>query len=281
MTDLLPLRSLERDEFEVSLLRSADADTPAPDAVKKAALALGVPTALLSATSTASATAGVVTAGIGKSFAIGLIAGALLSGGVAGARLYLEPSPAPQRLGASHGTGAQPPVAAKALPPTFAAPPAEVRDPAPPAPGATAPSKPRQPLAEPLAPEAPAPALAPAVATFEVSEASTSAPALSALPPTPSAVAPSLALEIAELDRARTLLAAGQARPAIVVLDGYTARFPSGVLALEAGLLRVEAELARGNRAAAERLGGEIVQRHPGTRYARKVTSLLSGGRTQ
>jgi hypothetical protein len=46
-------------------------------------------------------------------------------------------------------------------------------------------------------------------------------------------------------------------------------------MTLEATVVRVEAELALGNRASAERHAHALIATHPNTGHARKVMSLL------
>jgi hypothetical protein len=78
------------------------------------------------------------------------------------------------------------------------------------------------------------------------------------------------------LDAARRELAAGKARSALAAIDTYRARFPAGSLRTEATVLRVEALLGSGDRAAAEREANAIVRAAPGTRHAARVLDLLA-----
>jgi hypothetical protein len=85
----------------------------------------------------------------------------------------------------------------------------------------------------------------------------------------------SLAQEVRVIDEARQALDAGNASGALASLDGYRARFPNGVLATEAGVLRVKARLLSGDRAGAERDAEVILQRAPRGRYAERIRALL------
>ncbi len=263
MKDLVPLKHENSDGLIAAVLRSADADEAPPQAMKRVAVALGVQASLLTLSATASATAPMAgiagatsLAGVGKALLIGVGAGALVAGG-----LVLKSQESRQ-------TPVEAP-AVSALPSARSVPVHEK------------PTDTGEPLAVSSAP-APAPEVVklprpPAVATaplaFEPvpSGLSEAAPAPSAA----SQTSASIAEEVAELDRARALIATRHPVGALQVLDGYAARWPRGVLALEAAVLRVEAELARGNRAEAERQARVLIANHPNTGYARKVARWL------
>jgi hypothetical protein len=106
----------------------------------------------------------------------------------------------------------------------------------------------------------------------EVSEAKT-APAPQIAQP---AAATTLADEVAALQIARTALAAHDPSGAIVALDRYKSRFPSGKLGPEATVLRIDALNQRGDRAAAAALGDRFLSAHPRSPYADRVRSILS-----
>jgi TolA-binding protein len=99
--------------------------------------------------------------------------------------------------------------------------------------------------------------------------------------PPASAVAPAplrsdtLAAEIVALDQARSALRNRQPARALVALDDYARRFPGGVLAPEAGVLRIEALLADGNRTEAQRFGRQFLAAHPASPLAARVRALL------
>jgi len=84
-----------------------------------------------------------------------------------------------------------------------------------------------------------------------------------------------LAEEVAALDRARRALRAGDTTGAQNALADYERRFPAGVLAPEATLLRVEALLAAGDEAAARRIGEDFLAKGQGGAYVGRMRSLL------
>lgn len=88
-----------------------------------------------------------------------------------------------------------------------------------------------------------------------------------------------LALELEAIDEARGALARGDHALASRLLDRYAARYPKPRLGAEALVLRIETQVAAGNRASAERLGSAFLKRNPNSPYARRVRSLI-GDRT-
>jgi hypothetical protein len=139
-----------------------------------------------------------------------------------------------------------------------AARPAAIEDPVAP----SAPSPP-EPEASPIAP--------PAAATPRLRAAS---PRLALAPPPP---APETSREAAVLGTAiRKLRRQGDARGALAALDEYAATFPGGELGAEADLVRVEALLAIGERAAALRLlDARAVESSPRARQSLLVRGEL------
>ncbi len=87
----------------------------------------------------------------------------------------------------------------------------------------------------------------------------------------------SIAREIEQLDLARARLQRGQARAALDALDAYLREHPAGVLAQEAGLLRIEALAAAGERGAARRHAERFLREHPGSPHASRIRALLGG----
>jgi hypothetical protein len=151
----------------------------------------------------------------------------------------------------------------------------------PTAPAASGALDPMDPLrAEPTAPVAPAATEAPP-APLPGTPAATGT--VAAAPPSslrsaPSATGTSVHAELATLDQARSALAAGQPAQALAILDTYTATYPRAAMAPEATMLRIEALVRAGDRAAAERLGTAFLESHPQSPYAARIRSLL--GRT-
>ncbi|HEU5073285.1 MAG TPA: hypothetical protein VFU02_03915 [Polyangiaceae bacterium] len=84
-----------------------------------------------------------------------------------------------------------------------------------------------------------------------------------------------LPLELEAIDNARKALAQGNAALASRLLDRYAARFPKPRLRAEATVLRIETLIARGDRAAASRLGKAFLQNNSKSPYARRVRSLI------
>jgi hypothetical protein len=88
---------------------------------------------------------------------------------------------------------------------------------------------------------------------------------------------PSLAEEVSVIDEARGALAARDPGAALRALDEHDRRFPRGVLVPEARVLRVEALVLRGDRAAATKLAQPILAHDPKGQYAERLRSLLKG----
>ena len=59
-------------------------------------------------------------------------------------------------------------------------------------------------------------------------------------------------------------------------LDGYDARFPGGLLVPEATVVRIEALVGKGDKAAARRLADVFLRTHPGSPLAARVRSLTN-----
>jgi hypothetical protein len=121
-------------------------------------------------------------------------------------------------------------------------------------------------------PEVPAPVVRP-----EPAAAAAPAPA----PTTPTKVlasaAPiegSLARELRSLDEARSALGRGDATGTLAELDRHDRAFPGGALRTEAKMLRAEALLARGDRAAARKLAAELLARDPSGLHARRLRTI-------
>jgi outer membrane protein assembly factor BamD (BamD/ComL family) len=61
----------------------------------------------------------------------------------------------------------------------------------------------------------------------------------------------------------------------LAALDDYQRRFPRGVLQQEAAMLRIEALLARGDKATARRLSQRFLEQYPRSALAARVKNLL------
>jgi outer membrane protein assembly factor BamD (BamD/ComL family) len=83
------------------------------------------------------------------------------------------------------------------------------------------------------------------------------------------------ASELALLDQARRAIAEGSPARALSILDAYASRYPRGVMAPEASVLRVEALAAAGDRNAVKREGEAFLRANPSSPYAARVQSLI------
>jgi hypothetical protein len=96
-------------------------------------------------------------------------------------------------------------------------------------------------------------------------------------PSTASNVDPeALKAEIALLDSARRALRSGDSKRAERELREHSQRFSSGLLALEADVLRMESLLARGDRQAAAAAARNYLKSHPQSPHAARVRAVLA-----
>ncbi len=86
--------------------------------------------------------------------------------------------------------------------------------------------------------------------------------------------------ELVLLERARQALAQGQAKSALAVLHTYDARHPSGQLAQEAIVLRVQALEARGETREADQLAERFLQRNPASAHAPRIERSTQGSKS-
>lgn len=145
--------------------------------------------------------------------------------------------------------------------------------PAPPPPPPPA----RAPLVAPTPPRAPP---APDTESVTPTDTPTEVAPLPAKAPVPRGAergAESLSLELAALEQSRAALAGRNYSTALRLLDDYARRFPKRRLDSEATVLRIEALAARGDRAAAARIGNQFLATHANSPYARRVRSLIGG----
>jgi outer membrane protein assembly factor BamD (BamD/ComL family) len=89
------------------------------------------------------------------------------------------------------------------------------------------------------------------------------------------APASSLDAQLSSLARARESLAGGRPDAALSSLDDYDARFPGGAFAQEAGVLRVQALVAQGDRAGAQRVAARFLAAYPQSPHAARVRTLV------
>ena len=312
MTELRRLLDGDSDDLALSILRSAEDDSPSRDSLKAAALALGisgtlggsallasglrsaaVPSAAASgahaavgvpaATTVASITVGAIV----KQMAIGVAAGVLAMGGV---QLASE-QPSSSDAKAPKSTVA----AARA-----AAPQAGSRTPGHPreldartaALGGEAVEAPAQPSLDAAAaapvvrrrsmPSASDVSNAPSPTVFQAAETqapvSTAAPAQPVQVPeaekSPVALNKSLAAEVVLLDRARNALLAHNPSGALRALEQYRKERQTAILEPEANVLQIQVLDQLGEHAAAVRLARNFVQAHPESRHADSLRAL-------
>lgn len=234
------LRDETSSDFVQSLLDSAAADVPSPQAEERALRAAERELVLP------------------KAWPRGWVAGGTIVG--IGALLLL--------LGQAY-----PP--AKTNVPAVPAPPSAVPTTATPAIEATPPDPTVAPTitAPPpsVSPSAASPASASARPTMAITTA-TVAP-----PPSASTVAGPMGLkdELALIDEARTDLAQGNAPAALATLGRYDTRFPQGLLREEATAVRIEALFAAGRTNEARTASEAFLREHPASTHAQHVRSLL------
>ena len=102
--------------------------------------------------------------------------------------------------------------------------------------------------------------LAGAVATTAARGSDDSSPAAEAHA---AADAPAMAMQLESIRHARALVAAGDARPALVELDAYETRYPDGIFEEEAMALRVRALRLAADAAGSERERTKLKSRFP------------------
>jgi hypothetical protein len=86
---------------------------------------------------------------------------------------------------------------------------------------------------------------------------------------------PSLSDEVAQLDRARDALVAGDATRALSILDAYERAKVGPTLSAEAALLRIEALVQRGEATRAATLATEFLRAHPQSPVADRMRSII------
>jgi hypothetical protein len=312
MTELRRLLDGDSDDLALSILRSADDDSPTADSLKATALALGigstlsgsallasglrsaaVPSAAASGAhaavgAPAAATVASITFGaIVKQMAIGVAAGVLAMGGVQLAsdspstsdakapKSIAAPTPASaaQARGSARGQLGEP--SAQSTTPGAGALAAPTQPSLDVASGA---SVPRRRNAAPAALNA-APAVvgdAPAAA-LPASEAASPEPVKAAeLEKAPVALNKSLAAEVRLLDRARNALIAQNPSGALRALDQYRKERQTAILEPEANVLQIQVLDQLGEHAAAVRLARKFVQAYPASRHADSLRALAA-----
>jgi hypothetical protein len=226
---------------ELALLRAGASEEPSEEGLRRLSAALGLGAGALVTLGTESTAPGPSVGGaLSKLTAKWIVAGAV--GLVGGTAFVLARSPGPASLPVE-GRPAAPRVAPAVIPPPVPSV-ADERNGASAAQGVTLePSEPPGPKAEARAARQPA--------------------------------SPSIAREIADLDGARRLLGAGDARGALRALDTYDAEARSGMLRQEASLLRIEALAAAGDLSSARRLARVFLRQHPQSPHEARVRAIV------
>ena len=252
-----------------AVLRSAESDAPSATSRHAVARALGLATLT---TQSAAAVAGASSAWWLVPLIVVAVAGAGTIGVVATTR---DAQPMPHVLVPTAGAPIPAPPAipapAKVEPAVVPAVPAEVVAESLPRPVHTPRRTAARAATAPVAPVADVP---------EVSESAAVAPPPIEAPPAPAVVdARRLAVEVGLLDRARAHLEAGDAATALAALDEHARTFSDGLLGAEAEVLRIDALLRQGERAAAQARGEQFLARFPRSPLAQRVRSLLAPSR--
>jgi hypothetical protein len=120
----------------------------------------------------------------------------------------------------------------------------------------------------------------PPVATRSPAGATAGSRPITASPPSSIATgqtATALAAEITIVQQAARALASGQPRTALELLEDYFRRFPAGVLAREAGVLRVRALARTGDTATAVQLARKLLDADPGGLLAQPLRDVIEG----
>lgn len=80
--------------------------------------------------------------------------------------------------------------------------------------------------------------------------------------------------ELALVEGARRALAAGDSPRALRHVDDHARRFPSGALAVERDVLRIDALVAAGRRDEATTRARDFLAQHPGSAQARRIAKM-------
>jgi hypothetical protein len=244
-----PTRLLEQGatSVELDLLRAGASEEPSRGSVQRAAAALGIAATVGASApgAAAASTAGQVGFWTAAKF-VG--AGLLVASAVSVAAVKLSPSAATWPVGQ---------------------PPSQASSPAPAAPG-----EPAQVVAAPGAADQSQPGAAEPGDEAAVEPPAHIAPSRRSVAG-PSRGSASIREQTAIIDAARRQLGAGDPAGALQQLERYQVKFPRGMLGQEATLLRVEALVQSGNRAAARRLARQLLTRHPDSQYANRLEALV------
>jgi hypothetical protein len=281
-----PRRLLEEGtEFERDLLASAGLDVGTDRGRKRAVLAMGA--AVLSATtSTTSAAAGVGMGGVTTGVLVKWVGLAVVTLGVAGASVRIG-----QTLSSGRHLMMSAPTSAVAVGPQQVTP----RGPAPelshdsigarPTPSPLAVFAAASPVAAlgttGLGPQLEcsrpkAGASTPRPVGNAVSPSDPEPPSVNLAPANPS-LPPDLQAEVSALGKARAALGRRDGQTALEELDVYGQAFPTGLLADEATVLRVDALALHGEPTEAAALGRRYLSAHPTSPYGTHLRAVIDG----
>lgn len=234
-----------------ALLRAGVEDGPKPEALRAAALSLGVGASLTLASTATATVVGTAAAAApslpliaAKWIAIGALGGLALASGGSAVSNWGRPQQAPIVV------SPQPPSVVVVAAPDV---PRAVSLPAPPlvdAQNSALPPKPALPASPPRA-----------------ANVASSAPAPLARP--------DLAREVRQIDGARARLAAGDAHGARALLDEYAAAVRTGTLDREAQLLRIDALWQGGEQVRSTALARQYLERFPKDPHAARLRELI------
>lgn len=112
-------------------------------------------------------------------------------------------------------------------------------------------------------------------APMRPAKAARSTLAVASAPQAPAAGgASTLAEEISAINAVRAALAASDPQRAMLRLDAYERRYPTGRFALEAKVLRIDAFTAVGDAGSAKRLAERFLALHPSSPYAERLRGV-------
>jgi hypothetical protein len=108
--------------------------------------------------------------------------------------------------------------------------------------------------------------------------AATSASGRRRMPPSAASAMTGRGLEEMQfMQGARRSLSQGNADEALKELGTYESRFPGGRLADDVTMMRAEAYLRKGDRAAAKKLADQLTAKNPESRQAKRANALMNG----
>jgi outer membrane protein assembly factor BamD (BamD/ComL family) len=107
-------------------------------------------------------------------------------------------------------------------------------------------------------------------------DATTTAPPADAAPKSPPKPASTLADEVRLIDAALAAVRNHRGARALELLDAYDRQYPTGAMAPEAAVARIDATRAVGDIAHARELATAFLAAHPGSPLAARVRALIA-----